>query len=139
MAGNITFTMIKPSAMEDGFMVPILTKIHEAGFKIRAMKVLTLTMEQAKAFYKIHEARPFYNGLCTFMSSGPIVAAVLEKSNAVEDYRKTIGKTNPAEADAGTIRKLYGRDVEKNAVHGSDSDENAIVESNFFFSQLEWF
>jgi nucleoside-diphosphate kinase len=139
MAGNITFTMIKPKAVQDGNIGNILAKIIEGGFKIKAMKYLRLTKEQAMAFYAVHKERPFFNDLTKFMSSGPIVAAVLEKDNAVEDYRKLIGSTNPAEAAEGTIRKLYATDIQANAVHGSDSDENAQIESNFFFSQLERF
>ncbi len=137
MAGNITFTMIKPKAVENGHIGNILAKIIEGGFKIKAMKYLRLTKEQAMSFYAVHKERPFYNELTDFMSSGPIVAAILEKDNAVEDYRKLIGATNPAEAAEGTIRKLYATDIQANAVHGSDSDENAQIESNFFFSQLE--
>jgi len=139
MTGNITFTMIKPKAVEDGHIGNILAKIIEGGFKIKAMKYLRLTKEQAMAFYEVHKERPFYNDLTEFMSSGPIVAAILEKDNAVEDYRKLIGATNPAEAAEGTIRKLYATDIQANAVHGSDSDENAQIESNFFFSKLERF
>lgn len=139
MAGNITFTMIKPYAMSKGFMIPILDKINEAGFKIHALKMTKLTYEQAQDFYIIHKDRPFYRELCCFMSSGPIVAAILEKENAVEEYRKIIGKTDPHDAAEGTIRRMYGTDVQKNAVHGSDSDENAKIESDFFFSRFERF
>jgi nucleoside-diphosphate kinase len=139
MTGNITFTMIKPKAVQDGHIGNILAKIIEGGFNIKAMKYLRLTKEQAMAFYAVHKERPFYEDLTKFMSSGPIVAAILEKENAVEDYRKLIGATNPAEAEEGTIRKLYATDIQANAVHGSDSDENAQIESNFFFSQLERF
>ena len=139
MAGNITFTMIKPKAVENGHIGNILAKIIEGGFKIKAMKYLRLTKEQAMQFYAVHKERPFYGELTDFMSSGPIVAAILEKENAVEDYRKLIGATNPAEAAEGTIRKLYATDIQANAVHGSDSDENAQIESNFFFSNLERF
>jgi nucleoside-diphosphate kinase len=139
MAGNLTFPMIKPRAVENGHIGNVLAKIFEGGFKIKAMKYLRLTKEQAMAFYAVHKERPFFNDLTEFMSSGPIVAAILEKDNAVEDYRKLIGATNPAEAAEGTIRKLYATDIQANAVHGSDSDENAQIESNFFFSQLERF
>ncbi len=139
MAGNITFTMIKPKAVENGHIGNILAKVIEGGFKIKAMKYLRLTKEQAMEFYAVHKERPFYDELTDFMSSGPIVAAILEKENAVEDYRKLIGATNPAEAAEGTIRKLYATDIQANAVHGSDSDENAQIESNFFFSKLERF
>ena len=138
MAGNITFTMIKPKAMANGHMGNILSKIIEGGFKIKAMKLTRLTKEQAMEFYAVHKERPFYNGLTDFMSSGPIIAAVLEKDNAVQAYRDYIGATNPAEAAEGTIRALFGTDIEANAVHGSDSDENAVIESSFFFAKREW-
>lgn len=136
---NITFTMIKPDAVADGHIGAILGKIAEAGFKIKAMKLTQLTVADAKKFYEIHAERPFYSELVDFMSSGPIVAAVLEKDNAVEDFRKLIGATNPADAAEGTIRKLYARSVGENAVHGSDSDENAKIEANFHFSGREIF
>jgi nucleoside-diphosphate kinase len=139
MSGNITFTMIKPKAVENGHIGNILAKIIEGGFSIKAMKYLRLTKEQAMDFYAVHKERPFYNDLTEFMSSGPIVAAVVEKENAVEDYRKLIGATNPADAAEGTIRKLYATSIEANAVHGSDSDENAQIEASFFFSKLEMF
>ncbi len=139
MAGKLTFTMIKPTAVKKGYIGPIMGKIAEGGFKVKAMKMVYLTLEQAKKFYEIHKERPFYGELTAFMSSGPIVAAILEKENAVEAYRNYIGATNPAEAKAGTIRAEYGTDLGMNAVHGSDSDENAIIEGNFFFSDLEKF
>jgi nucleoside-diphosphate kinase len=139
MAGTTTFTMIKPMAVKKGFIGPILAKIADGGFKIKAMKLTRLTVEQAQKFYEVHKERPFYGELTEFMSSGPIIAAILEKDNAVEEYRNYIGATNPAEAAEGTIRKLYGTDLGMNAVHGSDSDENAIIESDFFFSKLERF
>lgn len=139
MAGNITFTMIKPCAFGKGNMAPIMNMIHEAGFKFKALKVTRLSLEQAQAFYAVHKERPFYGELCSFMSSGHILAAILEKENAVEAYRKTIGATNPANAEEGTIRKRFATDVQMNAVHGSDSDENAIIESDFFFSKSERF
>lgn len=139
MSKNITLTMIKPLAVQQGFIGPILAKINENGFRIAAMKLLWLTENQAKQFYEVHKERPFYYDLVKSMSSGPIVAAVLEKENAVDEYRKLIGATNPANADAGTIRKLYGTSLEANAVHGSDSDENAYIEAEFFFSKLECF
>ena len=139
MTGKLTFTMIKPTAVKKGFIGPIMGKIAEGGFKIKAMKMVYLTLEQAKKFYEIHKERPFYGELTAFMSSGPIVAAILEKENAVEAYRNYIGATNPAEAKAGTIRAAYGTDLGMNAVHGSDSDDNAIIEGNFFFSDLEKF
>lgn len=139
MSGNITFTMIKPDAVEDGHIGAILSKIAEAGFKFKALKLTQLTVDDAKKFYEIHKERPFYDELVEFMSRGPIVAAVLEKENAVEDFRKLIGATNPENAEEGTIRKLYARSVGENAVHGSDSDENAIIESRFHFSGREIF
>ncbi len=138
MAGKITFTMIKPSAFKSNYTGAILKMINEAGFVIRAMKTIKLTKEQAGAFYAIHEGKPFYETLVEFMSSGPIVAVVLEKENAIEDYRTLIGATNPEKAAEGTIRKLYAVNMQQNAVHGSDSDENAIIESDFFFSKTEW-
>lgn len=139
MAGNITFTMIKPDAVANGHIGAILEKITGAGFKIKALKLTQLTVADAKKFYEIHAERPFYGELVEFMSSGPIVAAILEKDNAVEDFRTLIGATNPAEAAEGTIRKLYATSVGENAVHGSDSDENAIIEGQFHFSGREIF
>ena len=137
MAGKITFTMIKPSAFKSNYTGAILKMINDAGFVIKAMKVTRLSKEQAGAFYEIHKGKPFYESLVNFMSSGPIVAAMLEKDNAVDDFRTLIGATNPANAAEGTIRKLYAVSLEENAVHGSDSDENALIESGFFFSQTE--
>jgi nucleoside-diphosphate kinase len=131
--------MIKPDATAKGFTGAILHQIIEAGFTIKAMKWTKLTAEQAGAFYEVHKERPFYSELVTFMSSGPIVAAILEKENAVNDFRKLIGATNPTQAEEGTIRKKYAASVGENAVHGSDSDENALIESDFFFSKLERF
>lgn len=139
MSGNKTLMMIKPTAVRKGFIGPILGKVAEGGFTIRAMKYTKLSLEQAKAFYAVHKDRPFYSELTDFMSSGPIVAAILEKENAVEAWRNFIGATNPADAAEGTIRKLYGTSLGENAVHGSDSDENAHIEGNFFFSALERF
>jgi nucleoside-diphosphate kinase len=139
MSGKITLTMIKPLAVQQGFIGPILSKINENGFRIVAMKLMWLTQNQAMRFYEVHKERPFYNDLVRSMTSGPIVAAILEKDNAVEEYRKLIGATNPANAEPGTIRKLYGSSLEANAVHGSDSDENAQIEADFFFSKLECF
>lgn len=139
MNKNITFTIIKPSAVEDGFIGPILAKINEAGFRIAALKFTHLTEKDAQQFYAVHSERPFFNSLVSFMTSGPIVVATLEKENAVEEFRKLIGATNPKDAAEGTIRKLYGRDMEANAVHGSDSPENAAIESDFFFSKRERF
>ena len=139
MARKQTFTMIKPSTFAANHTGAILKMINEAGFVIKAMKITKLSAEQAGAFYEVHKERPFYGSLVNFMSSGPIVAAILEKENAVEDYRKLIGATNPANAADGTIRKLFAISMEENAVHGSDSDENAIIESDFFFSKTERF
>ena len=131
--------MIKPDAVEDGHIGAILAKINEAGFRIVAMKFTRLSPEKAGDFYAVHKERPFYGELVEFMSSGPIVAAVLEKDNAVADFRTLIGATDPAEAAEGTIRALYARDKGQNAVHGSDSDENAAIESAFHFAQVEMF
>ena len=139
MSGKITFTMIKPDAIADGHIGAILEKISKAGFKFKALKLIQLTVADAKKFYEVHSERPFYGELVDFMSSGPIVAAVLEKDNAVEDFRTTIGATNPAEAAEGTIRKLFARSIGENAVHGSDSDENALIEAQFHFSGREIF
>lgn len=129
--------MIKPDAFEAGNTGNIIQKITESGFKIKALRLTQLHREDAEAFYAVHNERPFFNGLVTFMSSGPIVAAILEKENAVEDFRKLIGATNPADAADGTIRKLFASSIERNAVHGSDSDENALIESNFYFSHFD--
>lgn len=137
MAGNITLTMIKPEAVSKNYIGPILQMINKAGFKLAAMKLTKLSTRQAEAFYAVHSKRPFYTDLVEFMSSGPIVAAILEKENAVEDFRKLIGATNPEDAEEGTIRKLYAESIQMNAVHGSDSDENAQVEADFFFAKSE--
>ncbi len=134
---NRTFTMIKPDATGKGYTGAILDQILKAGFSIKALKWIWLTKEQAGLFYDIHRERPFFGELVDFMSSGPIVAAILEKDNAVADFRKLIGATNPAQAEEGTIRKLYAASIGENAVHGSDSDENAAIEGDFFFSKLE--
>lgn len=139
MPGEFTFTMIKPDAVEDNNIGNILQMINAAGFQIVAMKYTRLSTAQAGKFYEVHKERPFYGELVDFMSSGPIVAAILKKENAVEDFRKLIGATNPAQAEEGTIRKKYARSIGENAVHGSDSDENAAIEGNFFFSGLERF
>ena len=139
MNGNITLTMIKPEAVRNGHIGNILDKISTGGFDLIAMKYLKLTREQAENFYEVHRERPFYKDLVEFMSSGPVVAALLKKDNAVEAYRKLIGSTNPKDADNGTIRALYGTNIQENAVHGSDSDENAIKEAAFFFNELERF
>lgn len=137
MAGNRTFTMIKPDAVRGGHIGAILKMINEAGFTIKAMKYTKLSAEKAGEFYAVHKERPFYGELVEFMSSGPIVAAILEKDNAVADFRTLIGATNPAEADAGTIRALYASSIGENAVHGSDSDENAAIEGSFHFAGTE--
>ena len=134
---NRTFTMIKPDAFGKGYTGAILDQIIGAGYRIVAMKALKLTKEKAGEFYAVHSERPFYGELTDFMSSGPIVAAILEKENAVEDFRTLIGATNPANAAEGTIRKKYAASIGENAVHGSDSDENAKIEGDFFFSVLE--
>lgn len=139
MKGKKTLTIIKPDAVEKGNIGNILQKITDAGFKILAMKYTLLSPETAGKFYAVHAARPFYNDLVKFMSSGPIVPAILEKENAVEDFRTLIGATNPSNAAEGTIRKLYAESVERNAIHGSDSDDNAIIEGNFFFAEMERF
>jgi nucleoside-diphosphate kinase len=139
MTGNKTFTMIKPDAVADGNVGAIIKIIQEAGFSISAMKLIRLTPEVAGKFYAVHKERPFYKDLCQYMSSGNIVAMILTKENAVADFRKLIGATNPADAAEGTIRKLFAKSIEANAVHGSDSDENANIEGNFFFSSLEKF
>ena len=136
---NRTFTMIKPDAVGNNYIGPILAKINEAGFRIVAMKYTRLTPERAGEFYAIHKDRPFYNDLVKYMSSGPIVAAILEKNNAVEDFRKLIGATDPAKAEKGTIRNLFAKSIDANAMHGSDSDENADMEGRFFFSVTERF
>jgi len=137
MAGNITFTMIKPEAVSDSNIGAITEKIEQGGFEIIAMKMTQLTREKAAAFYVVHKDRPFYSSLCDYMSSGKIIAMVLKKDNAVEDYRELIGATDPAKAAEGTIRKLFAKSLQSNAVHGSDSDENAKIEAGFFFSELE--
>jgi len=134
---NRTFTMIKPDAFSKGYTGNILAMIEKAGFRLVALKKIRLSEEKAGEFYAVHKARPFYGELVEFMSSGSIVAAILEKDNAVEDFRKLIGATDPAKAEEGTVRKLYAENVGKNAVHGSDSDENAQIEGSFFFSGME--
>lgn len=139
MKGTRTFTMIKPKAVENGHIGPILAIINEAGFRVIALKMGRLSFKRAEEFYEVHKEKPFYKDLCIFMSSGPIVAAILEKDDAVEDFRKLIGATNPDNAKDGTIRKLFATSMQENAVHGSDSDENAIIESNFFFAGIERF
>jgi nucleoside-diphosphate kinase len=139
MKGNRTLTIIKPDAVEKGNSGNIIQHITDAGFKIVAMKYTQLAAETAGKFYAVHRERPFYGDLVKFMTSGTVVPMILEKENAVEDFRKLIGATNPANAEEGTVRKLYAESVERNAIHGSDSDENAVIEGNFFFSELERF
>lgn len=136
---NRTFTMIKPDATKKGYTGAILEKINGAGYRIVALKMLHLSAAKAGEFYAVHRERPFYSELVEFMSSGPIAAAILEKDNAVDDFRILIGATNPAQAEEGTIRKLYAASIGENAIHGSDSDANALIEGNFFFSKLEQF
>ena len=137
MATNRTFTMVKPDAFANAGA--IIKMFQESGFRLVAAKVTQLSMERAGEFYAVHSERPFYNDLCKYMSSGPIVAVILEKDNAVTDFRTLIGATDPKQAEAGTVRKLYGASIEANAVHGSDSDENAQIEGNFYFSATEQF
>ncbi len=136
---NRTFTMIKPDATAKGYTGAILEKINAAGFRIVALRMMHLSAEKAGEFYAIHRERSFYQELVDFMSRGPITAAILEKDNAVEDFRKLIGASNPAQAAEGTIRKLYAASVGENAIHGSDSDDNAAIEGDFFFNKLEQF
>lgn len=139
MATNRTFTMIKPDAVGAGNTGAITKMIEEAGFRIVAMKKTHLTKERAGQFYAVHKERPFYNDLTAYMSSGSIVPMILEKDNAVEDFRKLIGATDPAKAAPGTIRNLFAKSIDANAIHGSDSDENAEIEGNFFFAKTEQF
>ncbi len=139
MAGNTTFTMIKPLAVKHGHIGHILSKINDSGFKIIALRYTQLKRDDAKKFYAVHKDKPFFNDLVKFMSSGPIVVSILYKENAVEDFRKLIGSTDPAEAEFGTIRQLYATSKTANAIHGSDSDENVVIESNFFFSMRDRF
>ena len=134
MSGNKTFTIIKPDAFEAAYSGPIIEKIESAGFKILNMRLERLDNTRAGKFYVVHKDKPFFERLCSYMCSGPIIVIELEKENAVEDFRKLIGATNPEDAEEGTIRKLYAKSIEANAVHGSDSDENAQIEINFFFS-----
>ncbi|HNP95930.1 MAG TPA: nucleoside-diphosphate kinase [Cyclobacteriaceae bacterium] len=139
MAGNRTFTMIKPDAVGAGNTGAIIKIIQEAGFRIVAMKKTRLSAELAGKFYAVHKERPFYKDLCSYMSSGAIVPMILEKDNAIEDFRKLIGATDPQKAEPGTIRALFAKSIDANAIHGSDSDANAEIEGNFFFSQFERF
>jgi len=137
MRNNRTFTMIKPDAMNNRHAGSILAHIEKAGFKFIAMKLTNLTKNSAETFYQIHKGKPFFNDLIQYITSGPIIAAILEKDNAVEDFRKLIGNTNPEEAEEGTIRNIYAKSIDANAIHGSDSNENAEIEANFHFSQEE--
>jgi len=139
MYTDYTFSIIKPNAVRTGKTGPILAMINEAGFEIAAMRMVRLTKPQAESFYSIHKGKPFYEGLIEFMTSGPVVVMILRHENAVEQYRKLIGSTDPSKAEPGTIRKLYAVSVQMNAVHGSDSVENAAIEANFFFSKVERF
>ena len=139
MNSNRTFTMLKPDSIEQGYMLPILSMIKEAGFKIIALKYKKMTKEEAEEFYSIHSDKPFFKDLIKFMTRGPIVAAALEKNNAVEDFRALIGSTDPEDALDGTIRKKYAKSKGENAVHGSDSDENAAIEISFHFKNSEIF
>ena len=134
---NITLTIIKPDAVKDGNSGAILEQIEKAGFRIRALKMKHLSEKEAGAFYAVHKERPFYGELVAYMSSGPVIPAILEKANAVSEFRNLIGATNPANAEDGTIRKKFGKSLQSNAVHGSDSDENAAIEAHFFFSDSE--
>ena len=137
MKGNHTFTIIKPGAVNNEYIGPILAMINKAGFHINAMKLIRLSVRQAQVFYDVHKERPFYDELVEFMTSGPVVVAILEKDNAVEEYRKLIGATDPVKAGEGTIRKLFAESIQSNAVHGSDNDDNAVREMDFFFSKTE--
>ena len=139
MATNRTFTMIKPDAVENGYIGGILKMINDAGFRIVALKYTKLSVEAAGTFYEVHKERPFYGELVDYMSAGSIVAAILEKDNAVSDFRTLIGGTDPTKAAEGTIRRVYAKSIAANAVHGSDSDDNAQIEGDFFFSKLERF
>ena len=139
MKNNFTFTMIKPDAVEDGYIGLIIDKIINSGFKFKFMKMNMLSIKEAQKFYEVHKDRPFFNELVSFITRGPIIVAVIEKKNAVQEFRKLIGSTNPEEAKEGTIRKIYAKSVGENAIHGSDSDENAILESKFHFENLDFF
>jgi nucleoside-diphosphate kinase len=139
MNGEFTFSIIKPNAVRTGKSGPILAMINEAGFEIVALKMVRMTLDQAGDFYAVHKERPFYTELVEFMTSGPVFVMILKHHNAVEEFRKLIGATDPAKAEQGTIRKLYAVSLQMNAIHGSDSDENATVESNFFFPTIERF
>ena len=139
MKNNLTFTMIKPDAMENGYAGEILSIILKSGFRISALKLIHLTNQQAEIFYNIHRKKPFFDELVTFMTRCPIIVAVLKKNNAVEDFRKLIGSTNPEDAEKGTVRKLFATSMGENAIHGSDSEDNAHIESSFFFNKNEMY
>lgn len=139
MSNNFTFSIIKPNAVRTGKTGPILARINEAGFEIVSLRMVRMTFSQAEEFYEVHRGKPFFEGLIEFMTSGPVVVMILKHNNAVEEFRKIIGATDPNKAEPGTIRNLFGVSVQMNAVHGSDSDENAIRESNFFFPAIERF
>lgn len=139
MAGTKTFFIIKPGAVRNEYVGPILAKINANGFHIAALKLIALDHYHVEHFYAIHKGKPFFQNLVNLMSSGPVVVGILEKENAVADYRKLMGATDPTKAEDGTIRKLFAENIDKNAVHGSDSDENAEIECNFFFSRSERF
>ena len=139
MENNLTFTMIKPDAMENGHAGDILSMILKTGFRISALKLIHLTNHQAETFYNIHRKKPFFKELVTFMTRSPIIVAVLKKNNAVDDFRKLIGSTNPEDADKGTVRKLFATSMGENAIHGSDSENNAQIESSFFFAKNEMY
>ena len=139
MKNDLTFTMIKPDAMENGYAGEILSMILKNGFRISALKLIHLTNRQAEIFYNIHRKKPFFDELVTFMTRSPIIVAVLKKNNAVEDFRKLIGSTNPEDAEKGTVRKLFATSMGENAIHGSDSEDNAHIESSFFFNKNEMY
>ena len=139
MYSDFTFSIIKPNAVRTGKTGPILAMINEGGFEIAAMRMVKLTVPQAESFYSVHKGKPFYDGLVEFMTSGPVVVMILRHENAVEEFRKLIGSTDPNKAEPGTIRKTFAVSVQMNAVHGSDSVENAVIEANFFFSGIERF
>jgi len=139
MNGDFTFAIIKPNSVRTGKTGPILAMINEAGFEIAAMKMVRMTIQQAESFYSVHRGKPFFESLVEFMTSGPVIVMILKHKNAVEEFRRLIGATNPEDAEPGTIRKIYAVSVQMNAVHGSDSDENARKEADFFFSTIERF
>lgn len=139
MSGNYTFSIIKPNAVRTGKFGPIMSMINEAGFEIAAMKMVHMTLQQAESFYEVHRGKPFFDSLIEFMTSGPVFVMILKHDNAVDEFRKLIGATDPAKAEPGTIRKMFAVSIQMNAVHGSDCDENAIREANFFFSVFERF